>query len=205
MTISVTRALSELKLLDKKIEKAINACDTVCGAAQVNKIPTGYDSREDYLKQSKATLQSVNDLIVRRQCIKNAIVLSNAATKVSIGNVEMTVAEAIEQKVSVVYKKNFLNKLKLKRSRDLDLVSAINVRAEEQFNKQAETILGKDSQNNSEYAALHNSFMAINAHDLLEPKELPVLIDKLEKEIDNFESEVDFVLSESNTITQLEV
>ena len=52
----------------------------------------------DFKDHMKACHNKVTDLINRRNAIKRAVVLSNATTKIKVGNEEYTVAEAIEMK-----------------------------------------------------------------------------------------------------------
>lgn len=52
----------------------------------------------------KADIQSVEDLIVRRQKIKSLIAKANVENKVTINGQQMSIAEAIDMKVIVGYK-----------------------------------------------------------------------------------------------------
>jgi predicted Fe-Mo cluster-binding NifX family protein len=98
-TITVTDALAELTLLEKRIASATIDLDnnTLIAVIEVGKVPTGYKTREEYQTKARAALQKVDALIVRRRGIKRSLVLSNAATMVTVAGQEMTVAEAIEQ------------------------------------------------------------------------------------------------------------
>lgn len=100
-SISITRALSELKLLDKRILKGIKDADFL--SYEINK--------KNVLKtfEPKEQLQSVEDLIARRSTLKSKIMESNASTKVKIAGKEMLVIEAIEMKETIQYKKQLLN------------------------------------------------------------------------------------------------
>jgi molybdopterin synthase catalytic subunit len=68
-----------------------------------------------FANNSKADYQSINDLITRRNRLKSAIILSNATTKVKIGDTVLTVAEVIERKQSLKYYKTLFDKLKTNR------------------------------------------------------------------------------------------
>jgi hypothetical protein len=95
-TMTVTDALAELTLLEKRINSARVALDnnTLIAVVEVGKVPTGFKSRDDHAAQARASLQRVDALIDRRRVIKRAIVLSNASTMVTVASQEMTVAEA---------------------------------------------------------------------------------------------------------------
>ncbi|MEH6948377.1 hypothetical protein V7068_15160 [Bacillus sp. JJ634] len=58
MEITITRALSELKLLDKRIQRTIH--DSTFGGYMVGKkVMTGFNSVEEVEKRAKADYQSV--------------------------------------------------------------------------------------------------------------------------------------------------
>jgi hypothetical protein len=99
-TMTVTDALAELTLLEKRIDSARSQLggNTLIAVVEVGKVPTGYRSRDEHATQARAALQRIDALIARRRAIKRAIVLSNASTMVSVAGEEMTVAEAIEMK-----------------------------------------------------------------------------------------------------------
>ena len=96
-TMVVHRALAELKTMDSRIEKAIRNTVYVLAvkhsAEKINGVKVG-----DFKDNMKSSYQKVTDLMARRDAMKRAVVLSNATTKVKIGGVNYTVAEAIEIK-----------------------------------------------------------------------------------------------------------
>jgi hypothetical protein len=97
MTIlTVTKALVELKLLDSRIHNGIAKLSSV-EVIEGDRPPSGFKSVDEFNQAATSLLQSVQDLISRRQKIKNAIVKSNAVALVTIGRAEMTVAEAIDK------------------------------------------------------------------------------------------------------------
>lgn len=84
--ITVTEALAELTLLQKRIESARAALEnnTLIVVVEVGKVPTGFKSREEYEVNAKALVQRVQALLDRRRAIKRAIVVSNASTRVTV-------------------------------------------------------------------------------------------------------------------------
>jgi hypothetical protein len=205
MEMSITRGLAELKLLDKRIEKAIYSTN-YAGACVGKKPISSYASNEQFENEVKSAYQSVQDLIQRRQTIKSAIVDSNAKTVVKIGETEMTVAEAIERKSSIEYDKKLLGKLKSDYNNTLVQIERHNENVNNKLDKHLETIFGKDGKDKTaEMKAVSEAFKAENEAKLVDPLKIKEVIDKLEYEIDEFETEVDFVLSESNTITKITI
>ena len=125
MNMSITQGLAELKLLDKRISKSLGY-----GVewAQLRSKTKKVDENE-LKKTVQSEYQSYMDLVKRRDLIKRAIVLSNAQTQVTIGTGPKkwsgTVAEAIEHKSSLKYKKNLLDKMVLLLADDSVSVSIV--------------------------------------------------------------------------------
>lgn len=200
--MSVTQALPELKLLDRRIEKILDSVETWCKVS-TNGAPV---DKEKQKKETEAALQSFTDLVKRRDAIKRAIILSNAQTKVKIGSFEGTVAEAIEYKISSRMKRILLSNMKdcLQAKRTEYEQQKANVDARLERLLQSE--LGKDVKTNPEtITALTNSFRENNKVELVDPLDLAAKITTLEEELDSFETNVDWVLSEANATTFLEV
>ena len=95
--MNVHKALCELKILDDRIGKAIAACKFVAVKKVASKLVKNQNV-DDFKAAERANYDRVVDLIARREAIKRAVVLSNAMTKVTVGGIEYTVAEAIEMK-----------------------------------------------------------------------------------------------------------
>ena len=94
--MTVHKALAELKIIDSRIENAISGGTYVVANKHSNTKIHGV-TIDEFKTQMKSDFQKVTDLIARRNAIKRAVVASNATTKVKVGNVEYTVAEAIEE------------------------------------------------------------------------------------------------------------
>lgn len=204
MTISVTRALAELKTLDDRIQKAAGngyILLTVGG-----KVVGTQRSKEEVEKSIKESYQSFNDLVSRRNKLKSAIVKSNAQTSVVIGSKEFTVAEAIERKNSINLEQLLVNSLVNQYRQAASQVEKTNLDANNRLNQMLEVNLGKDRKTSEEdYDAIAKPFMAKNEAKLVDPLQLETLVVSLQKEIDDFKLNVDFALSESNALTQIDV
>jgi len=204
--MSITQGLAELKLLDKRINKCLTyAVYWAQVRTKTNKVD---DS--DLKKTAQSEYQSYMDLVKRRDTIKRAIVLSNAQTQVTIGTGPKkwvgTVAEAIEHKSSLTYKKNLLDKM----VRNIERVDEEYKEAMEVLEKRLDGLLtselGKDVKTNPEtITALRNSFMETNKVEIVDPMDLKKMAKDLEEEIDAFETNVDWVLSEANGKTMIQL
>lgn len=196
--ISITRALSELKLLDKRINKLIE------NSIFIDYTINGKTSEDTYTP--KEDLQAINDLIDRRKSIKSGIMMSNASTMVTIGGKEMTVIDAIEMKSSIVYKKMLRSKLHVQWNSTLADIQDINDNVEVRLDKLLQANFGKESKTkDSETEAISKPFLDRNRAVLSDEIGVKDVYNKLDDEIDKFESEVDFTLSESNSTTFIEV
>lgn len=203
--MTITRALSELKMLDKRINRTVD--EAVLGGLMIGKhIQHGFQHQEDIEKKAKADDQSIQALIKRRNAIKSAIVVSNAMTTIDVAGVSMTVAEAIERKTSIEYDIRYLRKLKKVYTELVDKAEQTNEDVKKRLDRHLETLFGKDGK--TQAAAnqeIVKSFLAENEATIIDPLRLRVKIEKLSTEIEDFQMEVDFSLSESNTLTKIQI
>jgi len=194
-TMTITRGLATLKLLDKKIAKAIRA-----GNFLTYKVGAKVQDEID----PKADVQRVDDLLKNRSAIKSAIMLSNASTSIKIGSVEMTVIEAIERKKSIEFEKALLLKLRSDRDVQRDNVEDVNADMQRRLDRLLEASMGSDT-DPKEQKAIVESFEKRNKAELVDTLGIDEFIALMETKIDEFESEVDLCLSESNSTTTIEV
>ncbi|HHU55747.1 MAG TPA: hypothetical protein GXZ48_03535 [Acholeplasmataceae bacterium] len=207
-TMTVHKGLAELKIIGDRINKAISQ-GTFCKANKHSNEKINGVSIEKFKTQIQSDWDKVNDLIKRRNAIKRAVVLSNAITKVKVGNEEYTVAEAIEMKnTGMQYKKDLMNTL------NKQYVEAIRITEKENgetLNQKAENYViglygskeGKTSIDEIENTK--KQFILNNTFELIDPIKIKEKIDALEQEIADFEAEIDSALSVSNSITNLEI
>jgi len=199
--ISISQALAELKLLRKRIQTATS-----------NSVFTTLKKKRDLLDvprftvDAQASYQSYRDLLNRYNSIKAAIVLSNATTRVSIAGTEYTVADAVERKKTIEMEKNMLHLMQMqfdKVKNDYDShTSSENARVE----RLIQTELGKDAKTNVEVITqLSETFLAQNRAEIVDPLNLAKEIAVLNKTIEDFETKVDWILSESNGRTTITV
>lgn len=201
--MTVARGLSELKLLDARINRVISDAKFI-NVKIGGKLPTGFKKLEDVENRAKSDIQSSHDLISRRNNIKSAIVVSNAVTYIDVANVKMTKAEAIERKASIEYDKTLLRKMKADYASAVKKVDRVNDEMKERLDSHLETLFGKEGKTSASMNEdVVKLFKSDNEAELIDTLNLHDKIVKLEKEIEDFESEVDFALSESNVITKI--
>lgn len=206
MEISITRALKELTLLDKRILDAIsNSVFIGCAKKSSAKINNTY-TRDEFEKLVISNYDSIQSLINRRVEIKSKIVESNASTKVVIADKEYTVASAIEAKSLIEYKKALLSKLEQQFRHASATVSKENEKIDDKVYQMLKDA-GSDENNTPDLGEDSYITKYRNTHefDLVNPIKIHEKITMLRNEIEDFENEVDFVLSESNAITKITV
>ena len=201
----VTQALNELKLLDSRIEREISNTGFVTAAKTADKKVTPSVTKEEYIASATAGYQSIMDLIQRRAKIKAAVVASNAVTKVTINDEEMTVAEAIEFKTSISYEIKLLRTLKTQYDRAKSVEASQNLALEDRIDKYIETMLGKDAKGKKDdYSEMITPIRTANEYSLVDPLKAEEKIAALENRIEGFRSKVDAVLQVSNCVTVIE-
>lgn len=209
--MTIHKALAELKTMDDRIQNAINAPTYVMAVKHSAEKINGMTISE-FKDSIKSGYQKVMSLMNRRDAMKRAVVLSNAQTKVKIGDKEYTVAEAIELKNhGVEYKKILKNRITMQYNNarsELERNSgeAIEKRAEQYVLSviQAQPKDAKMAVDSEAMKALRKDYITNNTYDLLDPLGVVKVMETLMDEINEFETEVDAALSVSNAVTVIE-
>ena len=210
-TYTITRALSRVNALQDKLNKAREQDYIVT----INTIKLQTTEAQDLLKTLKGNMQSVLDIKNEILKIKLKIQESNLTTKVEVAGKEMSVREAIETKyllenyftyISNTMQTQMLNaKRKLVQAQqDIEIQQAIAV-------QDITKSLGKEL-SSSEIEERAKLTIQLTK----ETKELSILsfdgvnnaedsFKTFESSVRNFLEEVDYVLSESNAVTTIEV
>ncbi len=201
--ITITRALAELKLLDSRISNTTNDINfVVCVTKKTN-----YNiNKNDFTSQTTAKYQSLMDLITRREKLKSAIMKSNASTMVRVANKDMTVIEAIEMKNTIQYKKNLLNVLRRQRTNVTNEFEQNKSRIKQSIDSNIAQICSRDVKPDpTTIQNLTDMMWKNDPVEIYDPISIDKTIEDLTKEIEDFELNVDFVLSESNSLNYVEI
>ena len=204
--ISITRGLSEIKLLEKKINKKVQEF-TPCAVTTGKKPPVGYETVSAFKESEKSKYQSILDLIKRRSEIKRKIVLSNATTKVTVADTEMTIAEAIDYKTSVVnFKKILEQQIDQQYNVHATSFQQSEQRVMQQVDRQLEVMYGRDKKvTQDERDGVVNPYLENNGPKFIDSIDCKKESEGLTEEVNNFLLEVDHTLSESNATTFIEI
>lgn len=210
-TMTIHKALSELKVLDSRITKAIADTKFVLSNKHSNEKISGM-TVEEYRTAMKAGYQRADDLIRRRNAIKRAVVLSNAVTRVQVGGAEYAVAEAIELKNhGMIFYRMMLDAMtkqlsraeleleansgaELERKAEAFVLSVIQAQPKEKMNADSDAM-----------KALRKQYLENNVYDLIDPLNVRDKIAELDTRITAFLTDVDAALSVSNAITTVTI
>ena len=206
-TMNVHKALCELKILDDRIPKAIKACTFVASKKVASKM-VGNQTVEDFKHAEGSNYDRVCDLIRRREAIKRAVVLSNATTKVTVGGVEYTVAEAIELKNHGLDGKRILRDALSHQIRMIEsAIETTNQLAEQKADNHVHGIAGGKDVKSEEIKAIRDGYLAGILVEMVDAVSggAKELLKQLDDEINAFMVEVDSALSTSNALTNITV
>lgn len=202
--MSVHRALGELKTYDDKISKAIHEKFIISNKKSNEKI--GSKSIVEYSNELKGNLKKVKDLIENRKRLKSAIVMSNANTNVTIGNNHYCIAEAIERKNFISTEEAILSEIKRQYTKEMGKLETENNLLPQKLETYLSSILGDKTQRKVEEVEQYSkAFENKHMYELIDPNNISDYIKQLEESITQFKTEVDYILSESNATTFIEV
>lgn len=204
--MEVSRALAELKLIKKRMEKALEEVKFF-GVSIGGKPVAGFSSDEEFISKAQSAFDSYRALAARYAAIKSAIAISNATTKITVGGKEMTVAEALERLRNLPNEELFLMKLKNDYNQAVALMERKNAEAQQKLENHLATVFGAKDVKLSEdqYKAVAEPFLKQFSATLVHPEKLKEQIDALEAELETFKSEVHYALNRSNAITMIKV
>ena len=209
--MTVHKALAELKTMDDRITKSIRD-NTYCLAVKHSAEKINGVTVENFRSKIKSGYNKTKDLIARRNAMKRAVILSNAITKVKVGENEYTVAEAIEMKNHGMEFRSAL--LRQINSAYTTAQNELNRNSGETLEKKAEKYIldvisaqpkdSKMSVDSEAMKALRKTYIENNTYDLVDPLDVTKIMEALDAEINEFNTEVDAALSVSNALTVIE-
>ncbi len=183
-SISIARALVELKTLDARINKITGNTQWIMFKTK-NKNSNYLE--EEFKKSTQSEFQSLNDLISRRDKLKNAIMKSNSNVEVELGGNKMTVSQVIEYKKTIEYESH-------------------KQRVQNKIDENIKVICGKDSKpDETVIKSISEGITKGDPIEIFDPLGLDKVIKEMETSIEDFTANVDYVLSESNALTTIVV
>lgn len=202
-TITMHRLLSELKMMDTRIEKALSE------SMFVGCISHSQDISETVEKMSndiRAHYESIKHLIANKKVMEAARIKSNANTWVEIGGERYTVADAIKRKSSIALEQSLLRAMKVQYSQVMMKVDNDTSKLKDGY-----AMYVRQAVREKPITEIDVSLMSIEEYvkfyttTLVDPIDIKKKIDELETSIMDFMAEVDAVLSESNAVTTVTI
>jgi len=212
-TITLTEALNELKLLDKKINKKLrnlsSGNDRVLDVVKGNKDECVYSRMkvQDFKNEARSNLDSILALMKNRQELKSKLAEANAKCTVKIGSKEYSIAGAIERKKSIQFDKDLIIILQDILEQTEHQVNSSNDRVEKDVDKLLEARLGSDAKNvnSDEINSIRETLLNPKLMKLIDPLDLKKIVSDLNTEVEEFETEVNTKLTIVNSTNTIDV
>lgn len=199
--MSITRALAQVKLIESKLGRAFAGFDVEING-KLKYFPNF--TTEQFEKEALVEVNSFEDLFKNRLKIKSAIARANIETKISLLGTEYSIIELIDLKNSSQYKKNIYTNLINNYNKCKSDVVNQDVKIENEVSKQVEVANSNKTQVSKDLTTtLTETYKA-----LWGGKIVGLDINKISKEKDDLDklvAEIDMILSEINSKTEIEV
>jgi hypothetical protein len=199
--LTIARALNEVKMLTKRIQKTAEVRSFVKSqkGEAGNQEPVGAVDFE-------AHVQSLQKLIENRAQIKNAISLANAQVLINVGQYRLTISAALAMKEGIEAQKLALNHVKKDYQNVKGQVNLMNDEADNKLANILEQNFSKDKRADAnDYDAIAVPFNKANLTQVVDEEILLKNMEAYEAMIEEFESEVDFALSEANAQVKIKI
>jgi hypothetical protein len=201
--MTITRALAEKKMLEKRLDKEFNGASFISVRKNDRTLmPMGVNPK-DQEEKIKASYQKIYDIIDRINTIKTKIADSNHNTVVTLAGVEMTVEEVLIEKQCIPLKERLLNQMK----HSLNTATACYEREVSKRDSSAVELRSQfgTSKSSDEVEKLIKNFLTLEEIEYIDPIDIRKQIEDLETWLEDFNSNVDFVLSTSNSLTKIQL
>ena len=193
-SMSITQALAELKLLRKRFERVLSDAEFITLKTKTKQLDA-----DAFKRSATGSYQSFKDLLTRYNRMKAAIVVSNATAKVTVAGREYSIAEAVERKRSIETEKECLHLMQQQYKEVMERYEAHQKAQQERLDRLVMQELGKDNKTSIEIVTqLTATFMESNKAEVVDPLKLEEKIREVQKDLEDFETNVDWALSESN-------
>ena len=206
--MTVHQALCEIKVAEKKMLKTMDGF-TVVGYNKANADKVNGMTVDSFVENAKKSYQSALAQIARLNALKAAVSDYNATTKINVGGVEYTVAQAIYMmQYGIDFKKNLARKISDQFSSAQRYVQRFNDNdLNEAAERAANLVFSSDKADKSaeKFLTFISNYKRENQMQLIDPIKAQVELEKLQAEIDDFEANVDAAIQVANATTVIEI
>lgn len=204
--MSVTRALAEKKLLAKRIEQHLSKFAPIA-VTLGDSIPAGFKNIKDFDAYCHSSYNELNDELDRYNRIVQTIAESNSKTEVTICGEKLTVTRALERKrFYSTLANSYLEELKALFYEKEKEYSRLLLSEKAKEDAEFDTFVGKDKGLKEEELKVTKKIIS-ERHKVyfLDPLNIRQVIEKMEKTQADFLLNVDIVLTESNSRTEIDI
>jgi hypothetical protein len=196
--MTLTRALNEIKLLEKKIAR-FSEPNVMWLAVSKNGKISGVQSIDQLKSTVEANKQKLNDFITNRNDLKKKLLEANNKITVTVSGKTYTIAEAIDRKAFITTEKHIFSTLNHQVIMARNAFDVENQRLDEKVERTITQALGGDGKKDPAVVEGIEKSVRENMKIILEdPAKVADWVAKTLIEIEEFENEIDFVLSEAN-------
>lgn len=206
-TMTVHMLLTEMKTIEKRIEKAIGAITPIGvrenASKNVNAIPVN-----DFTDVVRSEEQRAIDLINRHNAMKSALYQYNTTKTIEIGGKTMTVAHALWlMQHGMKQKRNLLEHYENAYAKAIKEVEKANGQVLNAAAERAADIAcgSKDKSMGDDYLKMMDQYKESHRLVYVDPLDLKERINELSEEIETFNAEVDARIQSANATTEVEI
>jgi hypothetical protein len=206
-TMTVHEALCEMKILNKRISKALDDFKPVAVKEHCASLINGKPA-EEFVAAARASYQSVTDMIKRMNAIKTAVNQYNAEKHIIVCGKDYTVAQAIYMMSSgMSYQRELISGI----SAALNLATSAAVRQNgDSLNERAQNAMNaiygpKDKSDPEAYLNGLKQYKEQHAIEIVDPLNAAKIIQELTKEMDDFDAHVDSAIQTANATSVIEI
>lgn len=207
-TMTIHKALCELKTIDDRIHKELDTGLFVFANKKANKMVRGV-LIEKFCSEQEDKYKSVTSLIERKNAIKREVIASNAITKITVAGEEYSVAEAIYMKGSgidllqAVLMKLDIDNQRARRDAETNNGEALEQKADQHIATLYSNYDKKDMP--EEMKKSRENFINSQTFVVVDPINATEKMKALREKIDAFVVEIDSALSVSNALTSITI
>ena len=201
--ISLTRVLSEIKTLSEHVKNFPQIADV--GVNKTSKVITENCTVSQFVLTSQARYDTWVAQIERLVLLKSARNQANTTVLVTVNGKQMTMDEAISKKAMLEVQKAALNRFKSQLSSAQQVVTKADAEVQASVDKAVAAAVTSNPLTEEQVQVFKKMYEASLGKSVAVGSNIKTCLESLEKYIKEFSDEIDYVLSEANANTFVEV
>ena len=202
MKISLHRVIAEIKNLENKLSEQ----KAIVSVATKKDQMVGTQNKQQFESTSQAAIDQFSSDLKRLQKLKVARNLMNATTQVVVNGRTMTIDEALAVKATLPIQQAFIHMIKAQMNNASVVVSQASAEVERKIEAQVSAIGGSTKKiTEEELKTIRNMMEKSTGKEIVMGSNVAKFLEEASKEIETFQLEIDFALSEVNAKTEVEI